>query len=336
LLPPHGKLIMDATVAPQNITFPTDLKLLNTARKKSEKLIDKLYNKEIHGGVKTRTYRNNAHKDFLNTAKKKAKTKKELYKANGKQIRYLRRNIKNIELLLGAYEKQDKKVPLKSKHFEQFGIIKKIYEQQKKMHETNTHQVEGRIVNFHQPHVRPIVRGKEGKKTEFGSKLQVSLTRGFAMIDRLSWDNFNESTELMNSVEKYKNRFGSYPKEVLADQIYCTRENRKQLQKLNIVLRAKPLGRPRKEALSNQVSPGERNPIEGKFGQAKVGYGLDSIKAKLKTTSESWVASIILVLNLVNLARLRAYLKNFAELLTFMFKYLKYLNLTPFPRFARV
>ena len=38
-----GKLLMDATVAPQNITFPTDLKLLNAARKKSEELIDILY-----------------------------------------------------------------------------------------------------------------------------------------------------------------------------------------------------------------------------------------------------------------------------------------------------
>jgi hypothetical protein len=54
--------------------------------------------------------------------------------------------------------------------------------------------------------------------------------------------------------------------------------------------------------LSNQVSPGERNPIEGKFGQAKTTYGLNRIKARLAQTSESWVASIILVLNLVNLA----------------------------------
>jgi len=97
---------------------------------------------------------------------------------------------------------------------------------------------------------------------------------------------------------------GYYLAEVLADRIYCTRENRRRLKDLNIELRAKPLGRPKKEALSNQVSPGERNPIEGKFGQAKVGYGLDNIKAKLKTTSESWIASITLVLNLVNLTRL--------------------------------
>lgn len=54
--------------------------------------------------------------------------------------------------------------------------------------------------------------------------------------------------------------------------------------------------------MSNQVSPGERNPIEGKFGQAKTAYGLDRIKARLAQTSESWIASIILVLNLVNLA----------------------------------
>ena len=51
------------------------------------------------------------------------------------------------------------------------------------------------------------------------------------------------------------------------------------------------------------LSPGERNPIEGKFGQAKVAYGLDNIKAKLKETSESWIASIALVLNLVVMTR---------------------------------
>jgi hypothetical protein len=52
----------------------------------------------------------------------------------------------------------------------------------------------------------------------------------------------------------------------------------------------------------NHVRPGERNPVEGKFGQAKTAYGLDRIRARLQNTSESWIASIILVLNLVKLA----------------------------------
>lgn len=43
------------------------------AREKSEELIDKLYRKDLHGDVKPRTYRNNARKEFLNTAKKKTK-----------------------------------------------------------------------------------------------------------------------------------------------------------------------------------------------------------------------------------------------------------------------
>lgn len=54
--------------------------------------------------------------------------------------------------------------------------------------------------------------------------------------------------------------------------------------------------------MADHVRPGERNPIEGKFGQAKNGYGMDRIRARLKTTSQSWIASIILVLNLVKLA----------------------------------
>ncbi|MEP7377210.1 MAG: transposase [Chitinophagaceae bacterium] len=53
--------------------------------------------------------------------------------------------------------------------------------------------------------------------------------------------------------------------------------------------------------MSNPVSPGERNSIEGKFGQAKTAFGMNRIKARLKQTSESWVASIVLTLNLINL-----------------------------------
>jgi hypothetical protein len=89
---------------------------------------------------------------------------------------------------------------------------------------------------------------------------------------------------------------------VLADKIYCTRTNRELLKERGIKLIAKALGRP--PAVPIHLSPGERNPIEGKFGQAKTGYGLNRIRARLQGTSETWIASIILVLNLVKLAGL--------------------------------
>ncbi len=169
------------------------------------------------------------------------------------------------------------------------------------MHKAGTHSVEHRIVSIHQPHVRPIVRGKARAKTEFGAKIHVSLVEGYAFLDELSWDAFNEGSHLMAYVEQYRSRFGCYPAQVLADQIYCSRENRRQLKEKGIMLSAKPLGRP-SAVNKSHVRPGERNPIEGKFGQAKTAYGLNRIKARLKDTSQSWIACIFLVLNLVKLA----------------------------------
>ena len=128
----------------------------------------------------------------------------------------------------------------------------------------------------------------------------MGLVNGFAFADHLSWEAYNEGTLLMDSVEQYKMRYGHYSKEVLADQIYCNRENRRKLKELEIRLLAKPLGRPT-AVKQEHVRPGERNPIEGKFGQAKTGYGLDRIRARLSQTSLSWIDSIVLMLNLVNL-----------------------------------
>lgn len=299
VLPPQGKLIIDASVAPQNITYPTDLKLLCAARRKSEQLIDLLYSPALHGPVKPRTYRNIAQKLFLNTAKKKTKSNKELYKSNGRQLRFLRRNLKHIDTLINAYNS----FPLTSKEQKYLLVLHTVYEQQEQMHRTHTKSIPHRIVNIHQPHVRPIVRGKDKAKVEFGSKLQVSLVGGFTFIDRLSWEAFNEGQCLLESVEGYKRRFGYYPKEVLADQIYCNRENRRWIKEKGIRLAAKPLGRPAAGAVAVHLRPGERNPIEGKFGQGKLAYGLDCIRAKLKETSESWIACIALVLNLVKMTR---------------------------------
>lgn len=294
-----GRLLIDATVAPQNITFPTDLKLLNASRRKSEELIDRLYCPLLHGKEKPRTYRQVARKLFLNTAKKRAKTTKEIYKANGRQLRFLRRNLAHIGRLLAIYEQ----FPLNARDQKYLMVLHTVYEQQEHMHRTHTKSIEHRIVNIHQPHVRPIVRGKDRSKVEFGSKLQVSLVDGFTFIDQLSWDAFNEGGSLQHSVEQFKKRFGHYPREVLADQIYCNRANRKWMKEKGILLMAKPLGRPSAQAVAVHLRPGKRNPIEGKFGQGKLAYGLNCIKAKLKETSQSWIACIALVLNLVRITR---------------------------------
>lgn len=92
----------------------------------------------------------------------------------------------------------------------------------------------------------------------------------------------------MDYVEKYRSRSGCYPRELLADQIYYTRENRVALKEKGIKLLAKPLDR--SSTLQTQVSSEERNSIEGKFGQDKTGHGLNRIKTRLRGTSEVWIA----------------------------------------------
>lgn len=292
-----GRLLMDATACPQDIAFPTDLNLLSDAREKSEYLIDLLYDPNFHK-QKPRTYRRIARKRYLNTAQKKSKSRKTIRAAIGGQLGYLARNIKSINNLLDTYDQ----IPFEKEDYKYFLVINTVFQQQKEMYDKRIHRVEHRIVSIHQPHVRPIVRGKSQSKVEFGAKIHVSLIDGMSFLDEISWEAFNEGSHMMDYIEKYKIRFGYYPKEVLADQIYCTRANRKALKLIDIKLLAKPLGRP--PAVSNHVRPGERNPIEGKFGQAKTAYGLGRIHARLKGTSESMIASIILVLNLVKLAGL--------------------------------
>lgn len=117
-IPRQGELIVDATACPQDISYPTDLNLLNDAREKSEQLIDILCmgRKDI---VKPRTYRKIARKQYLQVAQKKNKTKKEIRAAIKKQLACLQRNLKNIHVLIA----QCGKIPFNKKQYKYFLVI---------------------------------------------------------------------------------------------------------------------------------------------------------------------------------------------------------------------
>jgi hypothetical protein len=164
-----GKVIFDATVCPQDIAYPTDLDLLSDARQKSEELIDLLYDSLLHGATKSFTYRKKARREYLGTAQKRKKAKKQIRSALRKQLGYLGRNIRTLNHLLDAYET----IPIGKKELKYFYVIQTLYEQQLLMYKTKTHRVDDRIVSIHQPHVRPIVRGKSNTDVEFGAKINL-------------------------------------------------------------------------------------------------------------------------------------------------------------------
>ena len=237
----RGKLILDATCAPADIRYPTDLGLLNQAREQTEKIIDCLY-KTLKGKLKEkpRTYREIARKDYLKIAKQRRPATKKRQKVIRKQLQYIKRNLGYIEQFLeeGASLKS-----LSKKQYKMLLVVGEVYRQQLEMYENKKQSIEDRIVSLSQPHIRPIVRGKAGKNVEFGAKLSASCQDGYVFLDRISWDNFNESRDLKTQVEEYKNRTEFYPESAHADKIYRTRENRAWCKARNIRMSGPPKGK---------------------------------------------------------------------------------------------
>ena len=313
--PEHqGKLILDATVAPQAIRYPTDLSLLNEAREFSEQIIDELYPK-TDWKKKPRTYREKARKAYLAICKQRRPSSKVRRRGIKQQLQYLRRNLGHIECLL-EYWPEGSPLPLPRWLLYRYWVIQYVYAQQCEMYRNKSRRCDDRIVSISQPYVRPIIRGKLDKPVEFGAKLSVSLTGdGVACVDHLRWDAFHEGGDLKSQVEAYRARHGHYPEAVLGDPVYGTQENRRYLKGRGIRFAGKPLGRPKvvteanREAMKRLKAQRreeylQRIPIEGKFGQGKNGYRLNYIRAKRADTSFAWINTIFLVMNLQILLRI--------------------------------
>ena len=128
--PKHrGKLILDATVAPQAIRYPTDLSLLNEAREFSEKIIDELYPK-ADWQKKPRTYREKARKAFLAIVKQRRPSGKVRRRGIKQQLQYLRRNLRHIERLL-EYWPEGTPIPLPRWLLYRYWVIQHVYAQQR-------------------------------------------------------------------------------------------------------------------------------------------------------------------------------------------------------------
>lgn len=204
----QGKLILDATCTPADISYPTDIKLLNQAREQTEKILDSLYEQvKDKFDRKPRTYRQKARKDYLAMSKQRRPRHKKRRKAIGKQLGYLRRNLSHIDTLVTTGASLSE---LTRQSYRMLLVVHELVRQQQSMYDSRSRRIDDRIVSLTQPHIRPIVRGKAGTPVEFGAKISVSYSDGYCFLDHLSWDNFNESQDLELQVEQYKQRFGCY------------------------------------------------------------------------------------------------------------------------------
>ena len=287
-------MIVDATCAPSNIKYPQDTSLLNEARECAEKIIDTLY--VPAEGVKPRTYRKEAHKEYLKFARRRKRNLAFVRKSIRKQLGYLSRDFTHIDAMLADGKILDGRLSARLE------TIRKIYEQQKFMYDNQTHSVENRIVSISQPFLRPIVRGKAGRPVEFGAKLDISVCDGWTRLEVLSFDAYNESQNLQDMVERYRERTGHYSSRILADKIYRNRDNLAWCKLHHIRLSGPALGRPKKneerDKKRDYLDESERIEVERRFSLAKRKCGLGLIMTKLEETISHSIAMSVVVLNL--------------------------------------
>ena len=299
-----GTLVLDATVAPADVRYPTDLSLLNECRENVEELIDTVWDKTEKRGHKTSYNRRKARKRYLKIAKLRKAKRKAVKQAVSEQLDYVERGLSDLDNLLAALPKDT----LKHCQWERLATLRSVAEQQRTHLENPQASIPDRIVNLRQPHVRPIVRGKAGHPVEFGQKLGFSGVDGYTFIDAQSFDNFNEGVTLIASAEKYKARFGHYPERILADTIYRNRENRRFCKEHGIRLSGPRLGRPKADELEADREIAyrdscDRNIVESRNGIAKRRYGLDRILTYLSCTAKTEAALVVLAMNAAHCLR---------------------------------
>lgn len=237
--------------------------------------------------------------------KRRRKSAKKIRAELRYQLNCIRRNLGYIGKYVGIYGMG----MLRGIETERLLTIQRFEKQQRYMLENKIHSVDDRIVSLSQPWVRPIVRGKSKAPTEFGAKISISVVNGYTFIDKISFDAYNEGDhdEFEAVVERYHERFGYYPERILADKIYRSRKNRGLCKRHGIRLSGPRLGKPGKnhmeEIRQELKETGERNAVEGKFGNGKRKLGLGLIMAKLKETTGNMISMDIFILNMEHYMR---------------------------------
>lgn len=154
----------------------------------------------------------------------------------------------------------------------------------------------------------PIVRGKAKAPVEFGVKFDLSVAGGVCRVEHLSFDAYNESSVLVQAVERYREREGHYPpSRVLADKIYRNRTNLRYCKEHGIRLSGPALGRPKKDAERDrkQEYPDntDRIEVERQFSVCKGSFGLGLITTRLAETTFSSILLSIIAMNVDKMAK---------------------------------
>lgn len=293
-------LLMDASCYESCVRYPTPVKLLWEA-------VDWCYGqlkrmcKSWKVGLPRTKY--NKWKDrYLVHSKKKRKSSKET-------VALTRGLLHLLDKLLGELEEleADHADSMPSRYYQRISTIKQVHEQQTSYFQTGV-SPKDRIVSIDKGYLRPIVRGKERKKVEFGAKLHKIQINGINFIEHISFDAFNEGTRFQSAIFTAQHLTKKKVRWAGADAIYATNKNRSFATRNQIQTDFKPKGRAGKnEAHRKQaaklITKERATRLEGSFGNEKQHYNLSKIKARTKENEILWIFFGIHTANALEIGR---------------------------------
>ena len=297
-------LYTDATCYESAMRYPTDAKLL-------WECIEKVYpmmcgaSREL-GVHRMRTKYLDVSRDNMAYVKQRRHTQKRTRKIIHRMLELLGKMLAELRRL----DRENPCVGLFSEsQLTEIETITKIYRQQRNHHESGNakESIPNRIVSVNKPYVRPIVRGKEIKKVEFGAKCNNILVDGISFIEKLSFNAFNEGTRLEHCIKMHKRLFGEDVKKVGGDTSYAGTANRDLCKELKIQTSFVKRGKPFKEAnakdfVRQELARVRATAMEGSFGTQKEHYAMRRIKARRKETEILYIFFGIHTANAVQLA----------------------------------
>lgn len=295
------RLVVDTTVVPSPIQYPTDVNLLEKSRKQLVKLIDKA---KSLGAKSYRTYKRVARRTFLRYQKLRRVSKNIRRKTQKKLLQFSRRNLEQLKDAIKVLQKSSKQDKFKKQfvaHSQKtVKKIRKLLEQQNQIYKGN--HVQNRIVSLWAEHIRPMVRGKYPVDVEFGPKVLLSKVGDFLFFNEHFFDNVSDVNMLPVAIDDYKAKFNVIPSEFTADRGFYSRENvafakNSGINKVAIQPKGRSSSRDKPPPYTKRLQR-LRSSIESKISLAKRKYGLDRINYRIPNGEEIWIRMGLLSMNL--------------------------------------
>jgi transposase, IS5 family len=171
-----------------------------------------------------------------------------------------------------------------------------------------------RLVSLHDPHARPIRKGRLGKPVEFGYKAQVvDNVDGVILDHNVELGNPPDAPQLAPAIERITRRTGRPPRAVTADRGYGEASVEHDLQALGVksvaIPRKSKPGPARREFEHRRAFREKikwRTGSEGRINHLKRSYGWNRTELTTLNGARTWCGHGVFAHNLVKISALAA------------------------------